>query len=40
MLEKSNGPLTETMPNHGESFGKSILNRKREKKVKKREKER
>jgi hypothetical protein len=40
MLEKSIGPLTKAMPNHGGSFSTSILNRKREKKKKeKKEKE-
>ncbi len=32
MLEKCIGALTEAIPNHGESFSMSILNRKREKK--------
>ena len=39
MLEKCIGALTEAMPNHGESFSTSILNRKREKKRKEKKKE-
>ncbi len=38
MLDKSIGPPTKAMPNHGGSFSMSILNRKREKKIKEKRK--